>query len=877
MKMSSFRRIGFLLICGFLLPLFWNQSSSIAEAATPTFMEEEIEISGIGEEYPLEILNKKDKSKYKWTSLDKSIAKVSSKGLITTVDKGSTRIKCKITYSSGKVKNLYCKVKVYIPASDIEINNATEKNGAHIMRVGERYNFNRTLTPDNSSDMTYWSLDASVNMANPDAVRIDNSSNGTVTALRRGKIRLVATAVKASFDEEEMESYVKDAIIIEVIGSSAEVASAKILNAKTIKVEFGTAVRESTVINSSGNLSSNIMVTKLDDSSGITAKDPGTLTASLSGNLMTLTITASNYFQGSYGITFSDKILTSSGIALYEDYFKLDYSDGSSYDDYDDINYDDTYYDDTYYDDTVIDTGAPRVASTVLDDNGMTTLITFSEKMDFSKFEIVDAKIVSSSNTVQASTINFLKSKSRYSFGSDGKTILINMSGISSEDYDKAFAVTISGATDTSGNKLDKDNFTVVIRTETTSREQARPISVVRSAYNTITATFSRSIRTPGYATINNGGYYYGEVDPDNNKQVDYKISDYDATLSGTQSVSIGHWDSYNVIAGDTYANQLYRFTVFFMTEKVKPVLISYDFNPELSILTLKYSENVSMFSPSGYFNYTMDSYQRDNNRGILNYSEASTVDNVVEITLKNLTLFGDYTFVLPEGFVLDDYHNQSNSSSITIYNVNNMEGANKLAEPYSIYQSDVNHSLIYVKFADRLDVTTALDISNYYISSATIEDIKLINNTSDGATIQITLTKGSITSTGDRKISISNIKGYNGSASEMAAYTPQINLKENIDPFLKNIIYDSELKNVIILTFSEPIKGDMSVTVQERTTGYFIGSTVTVSGDKVTITLGNIPSDGTYLQIIVHNNNITDLNGNESKIDPVLSAFVNY
>ncbi|HKL80255.1 MAG TPA: Ig-like domain-containing protein, partial [Mobilitalea sp.] len=115
MKMSSFRRIGFLLVCGFLLPLFWNQSSAIAEAATPTFKEEEIEISGIGEEYQLEILNKKGKSNYKWTSLDKTIAKVSSKGLITTVNKGSTKIKCKITYASGKVKNLYCKVKIYIP------------------------------------------------------------------------------------------------------------------------------------------------------------------------------------------------------------------------------------------------------------------------------------------------------------------------------------------------------------------------------------------------------------------------------------------------------------------------------------------------------------------------------------------------------------------------------------------------------------------------------------------------------------------------------------------------------------------------------------------------------------------------------------------
>jgi hypothetical protein len=273
-----------------------------------------------------------------------------------------------------------------------------------------------------------------------------------------------------------------------------------------------------------------------------------------------------------------------------------------------------------------------------------------------------------------------------------------------------------------------------------------------------------------------------------------------------------------------------------------------------------------------------MASYQRDNNIGFLNYSEASTVDNVIEITLSNITLYGDYTFTLPEGFVLDNYQNLSNSKTITIYkNGNGEEGANKLAEPYSIYQSDVNHSFIYIEFADKLDVTTALDINNYSVSGATIDEIKLISNSSNGATIRLALGKGTITTTGDRKMSVSGLKGFNGSSSEMAGYSTQIKLIENKDPELKSIKYDSTSKNVIVLTFTEQIKGSMSVTVQERSTGYSIGNTVTVSGDTVSITLGSIPNDGTYLQIYVHDNSITDLNDNESTISPVLSAFANY
>ncbi len=871
MKISSFKRIGFLLVLGFLLPLFWNQSSTIAEAATAKFNKEEIELSGVGEVYKLEILNKKEKSTYKWSSSDKTVAKVSSKGLVTAVNKGSAKIKCIITYESGKVKNLYCKVTVYIPAKEIEINNAIEKNGAHVMRVGESYNFNRTLTPNNSSDKTYWSLDASNSDANPNAVRIDDSSNGTVTALRRGKIVLVATA--ASSSKKAKDSYVKDAVIIEVVGSSAEVISAKMINSKTIKVEFGTAVRESTVINSSGNLSSNITVSRLDDSSGNTAKDPGILMASLSGNLKSLTITANNYFQGRYGITFSNGILTTEGAALYKDYFELSYSDGASSDDTD---YDTDY--DTDSDDTVIDTSNPRVASTVLDDNGMTTIITFTKKMDFSKFKVTDAKAVSSSTTVQSSTISFLNSESNYNFSSDGKSILINLSGINSEDYNKAFTVKISGITDTLGYSPEDDSIIVVIRTETAPKAQARPISVVRSSYDTITATFSRSIRTPGYATINNSGYYYGEVDSNNNKQVHYKLSAYDVTLTGIQTVSIGHWDSYNVVADDNYANAMYDFKVYFITENVKPVLISYDFNSDLNILTLKYSENVRLNSLKGILPYTMASNQRDNYIGYLNYSEVSTVDNVIEITLSNMTLYGDYTFTLPENFVLDDYRNISYSKTITIYkNGNGEESTNKLAEPYSVYQSDVNHSFIYIEFADKLDVTTALDINNYFVYGAVIDEVKLISNSTNGSTVRLTLKKGTITSTGDSKISISGIKGFNGSASEMEGYSTQIKLIENEDPELKNIKYDAASKNAIVLTFSEQIKGSMSVTVQERSTGYSIGNTVTVSGDTVIITLDRIPNDGTYLQIYVHYNGITDLIGNESTINPVLSAFVNY
>lgn len=874
MYISRLKRIGFLLILGIILILIWDHSCMTAKAAAaPRFKDEEIEIAGVGEVYKLEILNKVKKSTYKWSSSNEKIAKVSGNGLITSVSNGTAKIKCRIKYSSGKTKNLYCKVTVTVPAKDIKITNALNKNGAHVMMVGEAFNFDSTLTPANSTDKTYWSLDSTDNEANSNSVRLDDSTNGYVTALRRGKIVLVATAAKEATAGSAEDSYVKDAIIIEVVGPSAEVISAEFIDSKTIKVVFGTEIKESTIINSDGKLSRNIEVDQLMDSTGKKAADPGSLTAVLSGNMRTLTIFSDKSFYGYYGITFTNGILATEGSAIYKDYLRLSYLVETSYEDNTDIE-DDIDFDDVITD---IDTEAPDLTTTTLDDNGMINIITFSEKMDFSNLQVSNARPASNSAEVLPNTILFLNNKMNYSFSTDGKSILVNLSGIDPEDYNKAFNVTISGIKDISGNELMNGSVDVSIRTSTAPMAQARPISVLRTSYNTITATFNRSIKKPGNAYINSSGYYEGKVNSDNNKQVIYTISDYDASLTGMQTVSIGFWDSYNVIPNDNFANEMHNFNVYFRTESIRPVLSSYKFNSDQNILTLTYSENVSLFSNQGSLSYTMASNQYTDITGYLEYSVVSTVNNVIEVMLRNITLYGNYTFTLPEGFVIDNYRNLSYSKTITINNGIGEDGVNKLAEPYSIHQSDVNHSLIYIEFADKLDATTALDEYNYNLSGASIEEIKLIKNSSDGAIVQLVLVKGSITSLGKYVLRINGIKGYNSANSEMADYSTEINLIENTDPALKSVLYDPVAKDVIRLTFTENITGNINVNIQERSTGTTIYNTVTISGDTATIKLDRIPGDGTHLAIYVLDNSIADLNGNQSTINPVLNTFVNY
>lgn len=873
MLINRIKKLISLFIFVLIMLIAWEHGTMRASAAAePKFKKDAVSLFGLGEVYNLEILNKVKNSTYKWSSSNERVARVSTNGTITAVGIGKAQIQCKITFDTGKNKTLTCDVTVTIPATDIRINNSTITNGAHRMMVGETFDFNVSLTPLNTTDKVYWYLDNTHPEANINAVKIENNDKGVVTALRRGIITLVAAVVTDMTEKAAMDSELKDAIIIEVVGPSAEVLSANILDSKTLRIEFGTEIRESTIINSDGSLSENIILEQLFDPSGKKAADPGNLTAILSKNLRTLTITASKSFNGSYAITFTNGILTSGGSPIYKDYMRLGYYDVNSDEDGEDsdiVEEEEEVIPD-------VDTVAPFVSTLSLEDDGMTNIITFSEKMDFNYIQVSNAKVANAMSALPT-TISYLNDEFNYGFSGDGYSLIINMSGINSEDYNKNFIVTISGITDLAGNSPKNGSVEVLLRTNTAPMPQAIPTGIIRSSYNTITVTFSRTIKKPGLAYINYGGGYVGKINPDNNKQVIYTFSDYEASLKGTQTVSIGLWDSYNVNPEDTTSHFFHHYNVDFTHETVRPVLLNYNFNSVHKILKLTYNEKVNAGADVGSIPYTMTSYKYDDLSGNVEYSVISTVDNVIEIALKNITIYGNYTFTLPEGFALDRYRNLSHSSKITLFNINGESSDNKLQEPYSIYQSNVNHSIIYVEFADKLDIETALDETNYNIAGVEIEEIKLIRNDANGATIQLVMVKGSITANGRRSIRISGIKGFNGSYSVMADYITDLDLYENTDPQLKSISYDPVAKDTIKLIFTENVTGFLSVVIQERLGGFNIGNSVTVSGDTATIKLDYVPADGTHLLIYIIDNRIADLNGNESTLLPVLNTFVNY
>ena len=391
MKKRFGRTVALILSLVLLLPFLLDQSVVEAlAAATPTFTASKIEIIGEGSTHQLEIKDKVSGSKYKWSSSNKKVAKVSSKGLVTAVGKGSATIKCVVTYPSSKTKTLSSKVTVTVPAEEVRINNAVEVNGAHILLVGETYEFQRDIVPSGSSYITYWSIGG----GDESCISIDDTAKGKVTALKTGKVILKATAAKTTNKDDLKKSIINDAIIIEVKTPSATVNSAEIIGSTEIRVVFDSPIDSSTIIGTNGSLLNTIEVTLRKNTKGVLAKDPGTLKGSLSADGRVLTITSQNIFDGDYGINFTSGIKTTGGVAI-EQYYKQ-------------INF--------------IDTLGPTIKDVTLDDSGMVATIEFSEPVDFTNLKVSNASLVSGGNA-DPTTINKLNNRLNYVASADKSPI----------------------------------------------------------------------------------------------------------------------------------------------------------------------------------------------------------------------------------------------------------------------------------------------------------------------------------------------------------------------------------------------------------------------------------------------------------------------
>ncbi|MDD3173959.1 MAG: Ig-like domain-containing protein [Herbinix sp.] len=215
-------------------------SPVFADAATQPTLTKTTRNILVGKQYNLNINNKVKKSTYVWSTSNKKIATVNSKGIVTGVSQGAATITCKIK-TPVKTYRLTCKVTIIKPAKLFSI-----KNKITALNLGQKYNLDRTLTPSTSNDKTTWTS-SDVKIASPD-------KKGKFTALKTGTVTITGTTLSGAKDSVTIKVVDKDGTVTNqsqldaLLGSGASLITIKTTDAVNFVIAAGDYSKQKLVV-----------------------------------------------------------------------------------------------------------------------------------------------------------------------------------------------------------------------------------------------------------------------------------------------------------------------------------------------------------------------------------------------------------------------------------------------------------------------------------------------------------------------------------------------------------------------------------------------------------------------------------------------------
>ena len=840
---EGMKRLGKYILCllaAFALLIPIGMSSSYVDAATkkPTFNKTKLTFNGLEKTYELEVKNPPKNSKLTWTSTNKKVATVNSLGTVTPVNKGNTKITCTITYPDKSKVDLICNVTVKIPATDVKISNAQLVDNAHHMLVGEKFDFNRKLTPKNSTYKSYWVIKGT------DYATVD--SQGVVTALKKGYCTLEVRSGESKKKAMASDNTITDNIIIIIEEPVAKVVKSERVDSKTVAFEFSDAMNKDSFITTTGELNTkNVYVDrKTTPPKNDLAADPGKLTASLSADGKRLTITAANEWEGLYGFHMESSIVTVSGLQ-----FK-------------------GYNDELDLGDKLI----PAITHYKVDDTGMVGLVIFNKPVDITELQVnVDTSI----QKLEQYTIDVLSNKSNYALSEDKMTLRVNMASISSADYNKAFIVYLSGIKDLKGITTEPYRNEIKLYTDTSSKPNAVLKKVVRTSYNTVSAYFDRAITYPGTMILNNT-YLYGTVNTKDNTivdwQLDYNLQQYLGVCNG----SIYGWMSYNSTTSGENTNISVNMGVGAQPPQIIDTqLVTTQNNGQIvNSIILTYDKDITLLNENSAFNASYSDAKSNIYATYIPYAGKAEGNKVTLIlSQQNNLLPGSYIVKIPPHFVVDAYQVYNKEETIVITPTS--AAVNRLSAPKEIVQQTSNPSEFVVYFNQKLDTSTAQDVNNYFFDGAHPTTAYLQTNLDSGSAVVVTLASGTLKFNGKSQIRIQNIKGYGDTYSTMDTYTVIKDVKENQPPRLESAVL---VGSTIELTFDEILAGKPVFNVYSYNSLIATNASIpaTTEGKKIIINLAQgVSSSNLYVKAGT-GCEIKDINGNKYVVPGALSVRVN-
>lgn len=638
------------------------------------------------------------------------------------------------------------------------------------------------------------------------------------------------------------------------------------INAKQIEIKFNKAVDKASVVHTDGTIVDGLLtITGIGTFGSVTAND---LLASLSEDKKTLTLTAktSEYFDGQYAVTLKDvkdadgnKVVAYSGIL------------------------------------TVKDTTRPSVVSTTYDDY-KTVRVTFSEP-------------VKNIGTVQLfDGTTELSISPTFTLGNKYFTVDLSAGTIPSG---KDLTLKVFGAVDYKDNVITPNPVTTTVKKEKSDFD--KPVLSTLEVVNdkTFKLTFNEklsaapTVKVDGNTVVSGtpgSGEVKGSIVADTTGLVYTVTMDTSLVPTGTSKLHTITVDFADLSGnnGDTY-NKVVEFKI----DNVDPKVVSSSVQKidGVEYLILTFDENVTPQNGVGIGNggkVVVDNVESTLTSNIITTDAETTSTPAVNFSLHNAVdsksksvkldlstvAKGAYTITLPANLVVDE----AGVGNKAVANFQFTRGGDDFVSKPALVTSYDNNGVkaddpntVTIKFNQKLDAS-ALNLSNFSIEGVEIKKAIFTMNDPTESIIKLTLKEDSNTLSGNRVITIKDVKNASGVAMDPVTLTES--LTENVRPTATAALTDVD---TITITFSEAMA---PATIVETTAAadfdLYIGGTkasytladeaaVSGSGDKkftVKLSGDTFSADDLAKAIVLKPTaafDVTDANGNAANIAEIV------
>jgi len=583
-----------------------------------------------------------------------------------------------------------------------------------------------------------------------------------------------------------------DEDITDVPAGDLEVESVSAINAKELVVEFNQAVKKSSVI-ASASAGAEVAGTLLDGVVKVDSAAGDSLVASLSEDGKKLTIVAASDWEGAHSIEFvADLVETADGSATLPAFVNAF----------------------TFEDDT-------RASIT-----GVDFVSKYVYKVKFS--EPVSAVGTESAKLADGSAVTLTTADPAYGLATDGKSFTLVFGPAT--PVNEEITVDFPALTDFAGN----------VSVPLTAKTTISGADTTKPAISTVTATSATTVKVkfaepitlldPTAVSFNGAALTALTVlaNADDNTVLDITVPS--TTTSGVLAFAAGAVEDLN--GNDNAAASK---TVNFGSDTVGPVVAKSEVFKDagLNKLRLTYGEEVTKVGTTLTLKYT-DEYGVAKSITIPTAKvNVDTDDNkVVVIDLHDganpVPEDVTYSLEIPEGYFTDAFANDSALKSITF--ANNADATSsklKLIASNPIVTTDatggsddrttLGAAFVDVQFVDAVNAATATNKANYSVENAEVEKAELVYNdptTANGngakAVVRVYIKDNTVEATGNYNVTVSGVKGYNTSVTEMATATKNVAIDENVRPAVTAASFKSfGASSVVTLTFSEAIAAD--------------------------------------------------------------------